>query len=37
MAAEIRLRITELPAELVDAFLGGAAETSLAQLLENSQ
>jgi hypothetical protein len=37
MAAEIRLRTTELPAELVDAFLGGAAETSLAQLLENSQ
>ena len=37
MAAEIRLRTTELPVELVEAFLSGAAETTLAQLLEANQ
>lgn len=37
MAAEIRLRTTELPGELVDAFLGGASDATLAQLLEASQ
>lgn len=37
MAAEIRLRTTELPSELVDAFLRGASDATLAQLLEASQ
>lgn len=37
MAAEIRLRTTELPGELLDAFLGDASEATLAQLLEASQ
>ena len=37
MAAEIRLRTTELPGELVDAFLGGASEAILAQLLEANE
>jgi len=37
MPVEIRMRTTELPNELVDAFLGGAAESTLAQLLEAGQ
>jgi hypothetical protein len=37
MTAEIRLRTTELPSELVEAFLGGASESTLAQLLEAGQ
>jgi len=37
MPAEIRLRTTELPSELIDAFLSGASESTLAQLLETSQ
>lgn len=37
MQAEIRLRTTELPAELIDGFLGGASETTLLQLLEAGQ
>lgn len=37
MPAEILLRTTELPKELVDAFLGGAAESALIQLLETMQ
>lgn len=37
MPAEIRLRTTELPNELVDAFLSGAGESTLAQLLEAGQ
>jgi hypothetical protein len=37
MPAEIRLRTTELPSELVDAFLSGAAESTLVQLLEAGQ
>jgi len=34
MAAEIRLRTTELPKELVDAYLSEASESALVQLLE---
>lgn len=34
MPAEIRLRTSELPGELVDAFLSGAAESTLLQVLE---
>lgn len=37
MQAEIRLRTTELPNELVDAFLSGAAESTLTHLLEADQ
>lgn len=37
MAAEIRLRTTELPSELVEAFLSGTSDANLAQLLEASQ
>lgn len=37
MLAEIRLRTTELPSELIDGFLSGASENTLAQLLEVSQ
>lgn len=37
MRAEIRLRTTELPRELVDGFLSGALESSLMQLLEKGQ
>jgi hypothetical protein len=37
MAAEIRLRTTELPGELVDAFLSGASDATLAQMLEVGQ
>jgi hypothetical protein len=37
MPAEIRLRTTELPSDLIDAFLGGAVESTLAQLLEAGQ
>ncbi len=37
MSAEIRLRTSELPKELVDAFLGGATEATLTQLLETGQ
>lgn len=35
MAAEIRLRTSELPESLVDAYLAGAAETLMTQLLES--
>jgi hypothetical protein len=37
MPAEIRLRTTELPSELVDAFLNGASDGVIAQLLEGGQ
>lgn len=37
MAAEIRLRTTELPGELVDAFVGGASDTTILQMLEAVQ
>jgi hypothetical protein len=37
MPAEIKLRTTELPSELVDAFLNGASDGVMAQLLEGSQ
>jgi hypothetical protein len=37
MPAEIRLRTSELPNRLVDAFLSGASEVTLAQLLEAGQ
>ena len=37
MPAEIRLRTTELPSELVDAFLSGATENTLSQLLDTGQ
>lgn len=37
MVAEIRLRTTELPDELVEAFLSGASDSSLRQLLEISE
>jgi hypothetical protein len=35
MASEIRLRTTELPAHLVDAFLSGADENVVAQVFES--
>lgn len=34
MTAEIRLRTSELPSRVVDAFLSGAQETTVAQVLE---
>ncbi len=37
MPAEIRLRTTELPSELVEGFLSGASESTLIQLLEEGQ
>ncbi len=37
MAAEIRLRTTELPADLVEAFVGGAPEAAILQMLETGQ
>ena len=37
MATEIRLRTSELPTELIDAFLAGAAEATLTHLLESGQ
>ena len=37
MPGEIRLRTTELPGDLVDAFLSGAAESTLLQVLEAGQ
>lgn len=37
MAAEIRLRTTELPRELVDGFLSSASQSTLLQLLEEGQ
>jgi hypothetical protein len=37
MPAEIRLRTSELPSELVDAFLHGASDGVVAQLLEAGQ
>lgn len=37
MPAEIRLRTTELPSELIDAFLSDATESTLSQLLESGQ
>ncbi len=37
MAAEVRLRTSELPVELIDAFVSGAADTALLQLLEGGQ
>jgi hypothetical protein len=37
MPAEIRLRTSELPRDLVDAFLKGASEATLVQMLEASK
>lgn len=37
MAAEIRLRTTELPAELMDTFLAAGPDSTLLQLLEDGQ
>jgi len=37
MAAEIRLRTSELPSDLIDAFVGGVPEATLLQLLEAGQ
>ncbi|RYD68595.1 MAG: hypothetical protein EOP58_00090 [Sphingomonadales bacterium] len=37
MAGEIRLRTSELPPELIDAFVGGAPEGTILQLLEAGQ
>jgi len=37
MPAEIRLRTSELPGELVNAFLSEASETVLSQLLDSGQ
>ncbi len=37
MAAEIRLRTSELPSELIDAFVRGAPEATMLQLLETAQ
>ena len=37
MPAEIRLRTTELPRELVEGFLSGASESTLIQLREEGQ
>lgn len=37
MASEIRLRTSELPAELMDAFLSGAPDATMLQMLEAGQ
>ncbi len=37
LPAEIRLRTTELPSELIDGFLGGVSESTLLQLLEEGK
>ena len=37
MPAEIRLRTTEVPGNLVDVFLSGASESTLLQVLEAGQ
>jgi hypothetical protein len=37
MLAEIRLRTTELPTRVVEAFLSGAQEASVLQVLEEEQ
>lgn len=37
MAGEIRLRTSELPLDLIDAFIGGAPDTTILQLLEAGQ
>ncbi len=37
MAAEIRLRTTELPTDLVEAFVSGVADVALLQMLETGQ
>ncbi|QOG07272.1 hypothetical protein IGS74_03125 [Aureimonas sp. OT7] len=37
MSGEIRLRTSELPSELIDAFVGGAPDATILQLLEASQ
>lgn len=37
MAAEIRLRTTELPADLVEAFIGDAPGPTILQMLESGQ
>jgi hypothetical protein len=37
MAAEIRLRTSELPSELMDAFVSGAPDATLLQMLEAGQ
>lgn len=37
MAAEIRLRTTELPTDLVEAFVGGVPDAAILQLLETGQ
>lgn len=37
MTAEIRLRTSELPKELIDAFVEGASESTVAQLLETGE
>lgn len=37
MASEIRLRTTELPPDLVEAFVGGAPDAAIFQLLEAGQ
>ncbi|MBX7489772.1 hypothetical protein K3177_14785 [Qipengyuania sp. GH25] len=37
MAGEIRLRTSELPRDLVEAFVSGASETTVAQILEAGQ
>lgn len=37
MASEIRLRTTELPTDLVEAFVGGAPDAAILQMLEAGQ
>ncbi|MER8899356.1 hypothetical protein [Mesorhizobium sp. M0676] len=37
MASEIRLRTSELPVELIDAFVSGAPEATMLQMLEAGQ
>lgn len=37
MVSEIRLRTTELPTDLVEAFVGGAPEAAILQMLETGQ
>ncbi len=37
MASEIRLRTTELPTELVEAFVSGASDVAIVQMLETGQ
>lgn len=37
MASEIRLRTTELPTDLVEAFVGGAPDVAILQMLEAGQ